>query len=109
MTDLTLKALRAANMTRQVEWDPDNRIKIEFRAIELGGEFGELLNIIKKIARERIGLKGSRANHKDLEDEAADVLIALDLLCMTAGIDLAQAVREKFNATSAKHGFTTRL
>lgn len=106
---LSLYSLRVANVARDKEWDPDGKIDIAFRATELGGECGELLNVIKKMLREKIGLRGSRATQEDLANECADVLICLDLLCMTAGIDLEHALREKYNSTSAKHGLTVRL
>ena len=39
----------------------------------------------------------------------ADVVICVDLIGMEIGIDSAEAVRSKFNATSEKHGLKTRL
>ena len=53
--------LRAANAARQAEWDKDDRITLVFRANELAGEVGEACNIAKKLERERLGIRGSRA------------------------------------------------
>ena len=103
------KALRAANIARQAEWDAGGEISIEFRGNELAGEVGEACNLIKKIARERMGLPGSRAKISDLAEELADVVICADLIAMDAGIDLANAVVAKFNKTSEKVGLTARL
>lgn len=75
------------------------------------GEAGEAANVVKKIRRLEEGLRG-RASESDLDDllvklghEIADVVIYADLLATRAGIDLASAIREKFNLTSAEHGF----
>lgn len=102
-------ALRAANMLRQEEWDRDSKITLEYRGNELGGECGEALNEIKKLARERIGIRGSRTTVEKLADELADVVICVDLVCMMVGVDMFAAVRRKFNSTSEKNDLKTRL
>jgi NTP pyrophosphatase (non-canonical NTP hydrolase) len=106
---LTFNALRRANRQRQDEWDPNKTIDPLYRATELAGEMGAALNVVKKLERERRGIAGSRATKDDLRHELADVLICLDLLAEEYGIDLGEATREKFNATSQKVGLTTRL
>ncbi|MGL4488113.1 MAG: MazG-like family protein [Rhizobiaceae bacterium] len=106
---MSLKALRIANAARQKEWDKDNQITLSYRGTELGGEVGEALNIIKKLERERLGIKGSRATVEDLAEELADVIICCDLIAMATGIDLTKALQEKFNKTSEKVGLSTRL
>src|ERR1700677_2060882 len=97
-----LAILRQANLERQKEWDPANDITIEYRGNELAGEVGEACNIIKKIARERLGLRGSKAGKYELAEELADVVICVDLIAMMMDIDLCYAVEEKFNATFHK-------
>jgi len=110
MTEAVLyPSLREANAARQAEWDPDDRITLEYRGNELGGECGEAQNIIKKLARERLGIRGSRATPEQLAEELADIVICADLIAMQIGIDLFHAVRAKFNATSEKYGLCTRL
>lgn len=106
---LNLAALRLANHTRQQEWDKDSSITAAYRAMELGGEVGEALNIVKKLERERLGIRGSRATVPELAHELADVIICVDLIAMQYGIDLSAAVAQKFNATSEKVGLRTRL
>lgn len=106
---LTFAELRQANIERNKQWDPDGKLDTSFRAMELGGEVGELLNVVKKLVRERLGISGSRTTQAAFEEEAADVQITLDLLCMDAGIDLEEAVRRKFNATSDKLGLSVKL
>ena len=101
-TDLSLRTLREANTERNTHWDPKGKLTLSFRGCELGGEVGELLNVIKKLERETLGLRGSRDTVEHLAEELADVIICADLIGMATGIDLAQAVRDKFNATSLK-------
>jgi NTP pyrophosphatase (non-canonical NTP hydrolase) len=130
--EITLDRLRMVNRTRQIEWGAGDKITIDFSAIELAGEIGELLdvmevitndhiavklagksgkllNVIKKMLRERLNLRGSRASLEDLENEFADVLITLDLLAMRMKVDLTAALRRKFNETSSKLGLMTKL
>lgn len=107
--DGSFRVLRDANLQRQAEWDAGNQITLSFRGNELGGECGEAQNIIKKLERERMGIRGSRATREQLANELADVVICVDLIAMAENIDLSRAVQEKFNATSEKNGLTTRL
>ena len=101
--------LRAANLVRQAEWNPNDKISLSYRGNELAVEVGRACNIIKKIERERIGVKGSRATTQDLADELADVIICVDLIASRMSIDLARAVQEKFNITSTRYGLKTRI
>ncbi|MGO1303239.1 MAG: hypothetical protein ACTMKV_00480 [Sphingomonas parapaucimobilis] len=80
-----------------------------FDALELGGEVGELLNVVKKLEREERGWRGSRAAPADFADECADVLICLDKLARRRGIDLVSATIAKFNATSDRVGLPHKL
>jgi acyl carrier protein/NTP pyrophosphatase (non-canonical NTP hydrolase) len=107
--NLTLAALRAANVARHQEWDPNGKVDLSFRAIELGGEVGEALNVIKKLVRESIGIAGSRTTVTALSEELADVVICSDLVAMSAGVDLEAAVVAKFNTTSDKVGLSTKI
>jgi len=108
---MVYRTLREANVARQEAWcaggDPEP--DLAFRGVELAGEVGEALNVIKKIERERRGWRGSRATLDDLAGELADVVICADLAALAAGIDLDAAVVRKFNATSEKVGLPQRL
>jgi NTP pyrophosphatase (non-canonical NTP hydrolase) len=105
-----LKHLRQANLLRQTEWEnPANPPSLTYFGNELAGECGETCNAIKKIERARLGMRGSKATVKDLADELADVVIVTDLIANSAGINLGEAIIEKFNATSEKYGLTVRL
>lgn len=73
------------------------------------GELGEAANVAKKLNRYRDGIKGNSESEVELRahlaDEIADTFIYLDLLAQAAGIDLEDAVRDKFNRTSRKIGY----
>jgi NTP pyrophosphatase (non-canonical NTP hydrolase) len=106
---LSLAELRHANVTRQSEWDRDGKIDLSYRGNELAGEVGEACNVVKKLERERLGIRGSRDTVAHLAEELADVVICVDLIAAAVGIQLDAAVRSKFNATSEKNGLKTRL
>jgi len=101
--------LRIANEVRQQEWDVGNQLTLSYRGNELAGEVGEACNVLKKLERERLGIRGSRASLEDAADELADVVICVDLIAMSLGLDLADVVQRKFNTTSEKYGLKTRL
>lgn len=112
MVRVRFDELRKINAARAKVWDGDSPPPIEFRATELAGEVGELCNIIKKLARHRMGMKGGITRREALpmlKDELGDVVICADLLAHQFGIDLGLAVRRKFNRTSIKHGFQHHL
>ncbi|MER8786857.1 MazG-like family protein [Mesorhizobium sp. M0983] len=101
--------LREANEVRQAEWDKESGISLSYRGNELAGEVGEACNVIKKLERERLGIRGSRATIEQLAEELADAVICVDLIAMHEGIDLQQAIARKFNSTSEKYGLATRM
>jgi len=68
----------------------------EFFCLELCGEAGELANLEKK------KWKGKDINNERLEEEAADILIALCNYSNVRGINLAQAVTKKLQTIEAK-------
>lgn len=109
MSENTHGTLRSANAARQAEWGKDDRLTAAYRGNELAGEVGEACNIIKKLERERLGIRGSRATVEQLAEELADVVICVDLIAMFYGLDLDEAIARKFNATSEKVGLATRL
>lgn len=104
-----LHQLRRVNTERYEAWVGDADAGIMFDALELGGEVGELLNVVKKLEREERGWRGLRAEPADFADECADVLICLDKLARRRGVDLIAATIAKFNATSDKVGLPHKL
>lgn len=114
MTDLRLSELRAANVERQRDFPGSSSWRLVHWSNALAGEVGEVCNLVKKVDRGDFGkvyvwgvLPG--AADRPLSDEIADVLIYLDLLCLYARIDLADAVRQKFNRRSEEIGSAVRL
>ena len=106
---MDFQILRHANSLRQAEWDTHSKVTLEYRGNELAGEVGEACNIIKKFARERNEMRGSRATVDDLAKELADVISCVDLIALSMDIDLGVAVRDKFNETSDKYSLTTSI
>jgi NTP pyrophosphatase (non-canonical NTP hydrolase) len=77
------------------------------------GELGEAANIGKKLNRVRDGIKGNKQTEAELRaafrEELADTFIYLDLIAQSQGIDLGEAVREKFDAKSREIGYSVML
>jgi NTP pyrophosphatase (non-canonical NTP hydrolase) len=110
LTDgVTFNVLRGANRRRQQEWPGNEQADTAFRAIEVAGEAGEVSEAVKKLLRAQRGIKGSTATTEDVAAEMGDLLVSLDLLADSLGIDLGDAVRRKFNATSEKYGMRTYI
>ncbi len=116
MSDLKFDDLRVVNVSRCLRWHPPG--SIPWNAADwsnaLCGEAGELANVVKKIRRHETGCVNngdpSLAELKPMSaDELADVVIYADLLAHYLGIDLGEAVRNKFNRSSVKFGFPERL
>lgn len=107
---LSFKALRHANVERNKEWNTGTApVSLTFRGCELAGEAGEAANKLKKLERERLGIKGSRTSINDVGLELADTVICADLVAMDLGIDLGDYVQVAFNAKSGEHGFKTLI
>lgn len=70
------------------------------------GEVGETANLIKKIERGDFTLEEKRG---ELAKELADVAIYLDLLAYRAGVNLGEAVIDKFNEVSDRVGSPVRI
>jgi len=114
MEKLTFERLRETNKTRGLEWMGDNNEgdSLLFRAVEMGGEAGEVLDAVKKLERFYMGVAGgieeSDAIH-DIGEELADVIICADRLADKLNINLDDAIVNKFNKTSDKHNLGTKL
>jgi NTP pyrophosphatase (non-canonical NTP hydrolase) len=119
-TRLTIAEVQAANVERANRWhggDFRNWSGLEW-AGAMCGEAGEAANVTKKLRRIELGLNGNAWSDRKLDQdqlvialagECADTLLYLSLLASRYGVNLASAVREKFNAKSAEMGFPERL
>lgn len=118
--EMCIAFVQAINVERANRWHGgDFR---EWSVLEwagaLCGEAGELANVAKKIRRVETGAAGNAWSDRPLEmeqlekqfaGECADVFLYLTLCASRMGVNLASAVREKFNAKSAQMGFPERL
>lgn len=112
MSELTFQELRQANTDRVNEFGHGNLTdgwNVAEWGCALAGETGELCNVLKKIIRQTDIDPCIDDLTVMADEEIADVAIYLDLLAAKLGINLADAIRRKFNATSEKHGFPQRL
>jgi NTP pyrophosphatase (non-canonical NTP hydrolase) len=106
---LTLAGMREANLrrVREVWGHEDDWTPADWLGCVLG-ELGEVAHALKEARR-----SGDRSRAPEdgsgLADELADTLLYLDLLAARCGIDLAEAVRAKFNRTSVAVGSVVRL
>lgn len=103
--ELSFAALRAANASRCASsYHPIEEWSLSDWLTATTGELGELAGAIKNLRRKEAEGQSSHeikpVERQELAYEAADVVIYLDLLCERAGIDLGEAVREKFNIVS---------
>jgi NTP pyrophosphatase (non-canonical NTP hydrolase) len=111
---ITLAALADVCRRRWAEWmgTVPNLRALLFCSNELGGEAGEACNVVKKIERGQMGVRGGidlEAGKAKLGDELADVVICAQNVALMAGVNLEEALRRKFNATSDKFGLSTRI
>lgn len=112
---LSFSALRAANVERcKSHYHPIDEWSLTDWMCCVSGEAGELAGVIKNIRRaeterEENGHAIPRATLEQLGDEAADMIIYLDLLCARAGVNMGEAVRRKFNLVSRDRLNSTTL
>ncbi len=103
---LRFSELRAANVERcERHYHPVADWSLTDWLTCAAGELGELAGAIKNIRRGEVERRENGHAIPSLSigaiaEEAADVVIYLDLLCARAGVDLGAAVRAKFNSVS---------
>lgn len=104
ITQLNLHSLRLVNVERCEkvfhklnDWSPTDW------GCAMAGECGEACNFIKKQRR------GENISKEEIGKELADVVIYADLLAARLGINLSEAIIEKFNEVSNKHNCDIKL
>lgn len=109
---LTFNDLRRANIRRLPQFknangelahsEPDGSDWSDAEWLQaVVGELGEFANVRKKL------LRGDLTREQALpmlRDELADVVCYLDILAFRLGVDLGEAVRDKFNRVSTRVG-----
>lgn len=104
---LTFDRLRKTNIKRcEKVFHKLNQWSLSEWSNAMAGEVGEACNVTKKILR---GDKPFVEYKTDLAKEIADVICYADLLAAAAGIDLGQAVIEKFNEVSDRRSTKIKL
>lgn len=108
-----LKQLQRANKERCPEFGAGTieEWPIEKWMLAITGEVGEMANLIKK------KIRGDKVDHRDgkeitpelIGEEAADILIYLDMACQHLGIDLATVLVNKFNKGSDRIGSKVKM
>jgi NTP pyrophosphatase (non-canonical NTP hydrolase) len=116
---LSFNELREANVARCQRWHPGFPIDDTWTGADwsnaMCGEVGEAANVVKKIRRVETGSAPGPDDPpvgtlvKMLADELGDIIAYADLLAAYYGIDLSQAVAQKFNRVSERQGFPERL
>lgn len=113
---LSLARLRNQNVKRCEEvFHPVNDWTPAEWAVAMAGECGEVCNAIKKLRRIADGTNTAKDPQTEQECidqialELADLVIYTDLLAARCGIDLEEAITEKFNAVSELRHSTVRL
>lgn len=110
---LTFAKFRAMNKQRCEDvFHPINSWTLHDWAIALIGEFGEAMNILKKIKRVNDGtdpLSELNTLYPALMEEIADIVTYADLLLTSEGYILAEELVNKFNKVSDKRGSTIKL
>lgn len=111
----TYSDFKQAMIDRDQYWDPYGLLPVSFRGMELAGELGELLNVVKKIERSGYGIdKHLKKRYTPFElntmfeEETGDVIICLNLLFIYCDRDDLfidhPLARKKFNESSEKLG-----
>lgn len=114
---LTFNTLRGGNKARLPEFknkhgepahsEPDGSDWSDAQWLQaVIGELGEYANLKKKIERGDLTMENTKG---DLARELADVVTYLDILAFRLGIDLGQAVMDKFNEVSERVGSSIRI
>jgi NTP pyrophosphatase (non-canonical NTP hydrolase) len=89
--------MRSANEFKSAPWTGERWL------VATTGELGELCNLVKKEWRD------GGINPSDIEDETADVFIYLVAWANHRGMNLQEVITRKFNLTSDKRGYNTKL
>ena len=116
MNKLSFQNLREKNIQRCEDvFHPVDSWSLTDWATAMAGECGEACNEIKKLRRldgadKSIDTPFNREQlTRKTANELADLIIYADLLAARMGIDLGQAVVDKFNEVSEKRGSTFTL
>lgn len=100
--------LNKAISDRALEWGVHLK-SASFKGCEMAGEAGEVCNEIKKLERQRLGMVGGKTDLTGLKEEIGDLVISTMIIAQHYDLDIMECAKDKFNKTSEKHGFKTRI
>lgn len=110
---LTFQRLQFVGWERSKAWSGAYPWSLSDWGVAVGGETGEMLNVIKKLNRSRDAMEGNKETDKELllqlRSECADIVIYLASLAASEDFDLGEEIIKKFNETSMRKGFEERL
>lgn len=113
---LSFEELRRANVARCEQlFHPIDSWTATDWACALAGEAGEACDAVKKLRRLDDGLnhEGDPATPEEcielIAQELADTVLYADLLAARLGINLGEAIRDKFNILSERMGSDIKL
>lgn len=114
MKELTISEITEINIERKNEWHKDSDWNPAEWGNALAGETGELCNVLKKLLRVEQGIDSPNNAHINVllemaADEIADVFAYLNIIADKLGIDMYQAIANKFNAVSIREGLPQRI
>lgn len=110
--DYNFDNMQDAQSARLAAWERDARadVPISFYSTELAGEVGEACNHVKKIERERLGMRGSTSTPQKAIEELADVAIAARNMAIKLGCtDFDSVIQSIWNAKSIEIGLPHRV
>ena len=83
----------------------DRDSELQYLALALGGEAGELQNLVKKIIRRKYHTEGHSSDgmEKEIPPEMVDVMYYLFRMADLLGVDLDKAFAEKMAVNRARY------
>lgn len=91
------------------DWSDDYRADVVFRALVVCASIGKVVEAVKKLLRSKRDIAGNGGNVERIAWQMVDAIVSIDSLSSKLDISLNQAIKDKFNHTSIKYGFETRL
>lgn len=108
LVPLTFEHFRIQNLKRcEAVFHPISHWGLFDWSIAMIGEFGEAMNVVKKIRRIQNGtdpIDSIAKLYDDLAEEIADAVTYADLLLTSQGYRLDEELVKKFNKVSKKRG-----
>lgn len=99
--NLDFNVLRVAVSVRDEERFGSVKPDLSFRVMEFAGECGDVLSLMKK--------NGETMDVEKIGEDIADIVLSIDTLSMSLGVNLSSVVVKRFNENGKKFGFQAKL